>query len=161
MLASEYDNGIILCCGESLNTYCRQIMAAMPMTTKLVLNVESAAADSNAHSLTAQDIRFAVHRQDHLTFLNDISRYFFNLILLENHDCLETMINQLLDKLMPGGMMVTLNCDAGLVRQYLPESGWHVVNTMWPDKAMLIRAVSKNAQPKTRKGGRRARLNQL
>ena len=158
MMASGYDSGLILCCGESLYDYCLEISKAMPMTTRLVLNVETDQGLSASLGLTAKDIRIAVHKQDHLSFLDDISRYFFNLILLEHNPNLEMMIQGLLDKLMPGGLIVVLNSDSDTIENYLPKSDWHVVETMWSDNAVFIRAKSQDAQPTQRKGGRRARI---
>ncbi len=157
MMASHYDSGLILCCGDSLYDYCLQISKAMSMTTKLVLNVETEQGLKNSQPLTSKDIRIAVHKQDYLSFLDDISRYFFNLILLEDNTNLEAMIQGLLDKLMPGGLIVVLNGNTVLLENYLPE-GWHIVESRWPDNAVFIRAKSQTAQPTQRKGGRRARI---
>ena len=158
MMASGYDSGLILCCGEELYEYCLETSQAMPMTTRLVLNVETDQGLSASQGLTAKDIRIAVHKQDYLSFLDDISRYFFNMILLENNTYLEQMIQSLLDKLMPGGLIVVLNSDADAIKSYLPESSWHVVETMWPDCAVFVRAKSQHAQPTQRKGGRKNRI---
>ncbi len=158
MMASDYDSGLILCCGEALYDNCLAISQAMPMTTRLVLNVETDQGLSASQGLTAKDIRIAVHKQNHLSFLDDISRYFFNLILLENNPNLTAMISGLLDKLMPGGLLVVVGAQIDQVKSGLPATGWQTVNMMWPDQTILIRAASENAQPTQRKGGRRARI---
>ena len=158
MLASGYDSGIILCCGEALDSYCLELSRAMPMTTKLVINVETDAGYIQSSNLPAHDIRIALHKQDHLSFLDDISRYFFNLVVIENNPNLSKMISGLLDKLMPSGMMMILSADLVTVKSCLPRTGWHTVDTKWSDQAIFIRAESADAQPKTRKGGRRARI---
>ncbi len=158
LMASGYDSGLILCCGELLYDHCFEISKAMPMTTRLVLNVETEQGLQASQGLTAKDIRIAVHKQEYLSFLDDIARYFFNLILIENNPNLELMIKGLLDKLMPGGLIVVLNGNFETVRDYLPESSWHVVEMHWSDDAVLVRAKSDSAQPTHRKGGRRARI---
>ena len=158
MLASDYDSGIVLCCGEALDRYCLALSKSMPMTTKLVINVETDAGYIQSSYLPALDIRIALHKQGYLSFLDDISRYFFNLVVIENNPDLSKMINSLLDKLMPSGIMLILCSDLVTVKSCLPQTGWQVVDTAWPDKAIFIRAESPNAQPKKRKGGRRARI---
>ena len=158
MMASGYDSGLILCCGESLYDHCLKMSNAMPMTARLVLNVESDQGFINSNPLTAKDIRVAVHQQDHLSFLDDISRYFFNLILIENSPNIVSIVSSLLDKLMPGGLIVVLSAEMDDVKSALPETGWQSVDMMWSDKTILIRAASENAQPTQRKGGRRARI---
>ena len=158
MLASNYDSGIVLCCGERLEQYCLQLSKSMPMTAKLVINVETEAGFSRSSFLPEHDIRIALHKQGYVSFLDDISRYFFNLVVIENNPDLKTMISSLLDKLMPGGMMMILASDTATIKAALPATGWHVVDSMWPDQAIFIRAESPDAQPKVRKGGRRARL---
>lgn len=158
MLASSYDSGIILCCGESLEKYCLELSRSMPMTTKIVINVSTDAGYLQSMHLPAHDIRIAVHKQDYLTFLDDISRYFFNLIVIENNPDLRKMISSLLNKLMPSGIMTVLSADPDTVKSCVPKNGWQIVDTKWPDQAVFIRATSPHAQPKSRKGGRRARL---
>ena len=158
LLASNYDSGIILCCGEALDVYCLELSKAMPMTTKLVINVETDAGYTGSSYLPAHDIRIALHKQDYLSFLDDISRYFFNLVVIENNPNVGAMINAMLDKLMPAGMIVILSADLATIKSSVPALGWHIVDTTWPDKAILISAQSPDAQPKTRKGGRRARI---
>ena len=158
LFASEYESGIILCCGEGVYDYCHQINMAMPMTTKLVINVETDLGFKKCNPLPQQDIRVAVHKQDYVSFIDDIAQYFFNLIILEDNPNLKTMIENLLDKLMPGGLMVILNADLQTVDTVVPKDQWHIVDTCWPDQAILIREKSSSAQPATRKGGRRARI---
>lgn len=159
LLASNVDSGLILCCGEALEPYCRQISKAMPMTTRLVLNVETDTGYKASQSLSALDIRIAVHKQDKLGFLDDISRYFFNLVLIESDNRVTAVIEQLKDRLMPGGIFVVLNSDVEHLQACLPEPDWHAVKTGWPDQAVIVRARSANAQPTQRKGGRRARIH--
>ena len=81
MLASGFESGIILCCGEALDSYCLELSRSMPMTTKLVINVETDAGYNQSNYLPAHDIRIALHKQDYVSFLADISRYFFNTLL--------------------------------------------------------------------------------
>jgi hypothetical protein len=128
------------------------------MTTKLVINVQTEEGYRASRKLPAHDIRIALHKQDYLSFLDDLSRYFFNMVVIENNPKLIEMISSLLDKLMPSGMMVILSADLASVKPGLPATGWHAVDTMWPDKAIFISAESPDAQPRTRKGGRRARI---
>lgn len=161
LLASGYQSGIILCCGEALEEYCHKLAGSMPMTTKLVINVQTDEGYRASSKLPAQDIRIALHRQDYVSFLDDISRYFFNLVVIENNPDLIQMISGLRDKLMPTGMMVILSADIETVKSGLPPTGWHAVDTMWPDRAVFVAAESADAQPKTRKGGRRARLSKI
>ncbi len=161
MLASGCDSGIILCCGEALDSYCLHLSRSMPMTTKLVINVETDAGRAGSSYLPARDIRIALHQQDYLSFLHDISRYFFNIVVIENNPNLDRMISRLLEKLMPSGMMIILFSDLDTVKSSLPPTGWHTVDTKWSDKAIFIRAESADAQPTTRKGGRRARIRKI
>ena len=128
------------------------------MTAKLVINVQTDEGYSASSHLPAHDIRIALHKQGYLSFLDDISKYFFNLVVIENNPNVKQMISGLLDKLMPDGMMLILSAELATVKSALPQSGWHTVDTQWPDQAIFIRAESADAQPKTRKGGRRARL---
>ena len=158
MLASGYDSGIVLCCGETLQRYCHELSKSMPMTAKLVINVQTDAGYARSSFLPADDIRIALHKQEYVSFLNDISRYFFNLVVIENNPNLTSMISGLLDKLMPDGMIMILAADVDAVKSGLPATGWHCVETRWPDQAIFIRAESADAQPKKRKGGRRARI---
>ena len=158
MLASSFDSGIVLCCGERLEQYCQQLSKSMPITAKLVINVETDAGYSRSSLLPAHDIRVALHKQDYLSFLDDISRYFFNLVVIESNPNLKAMISSLLDKLMPGGIIMILASDIATVKSALPATGWHAVDTLWSDQAIFIRAQSADAQPKVRKGGRRARI---
>ena len=155
---SSCESGIVLCCGESLFPYCQQMSKAMPMTTKLVINVQTEQAYEDCKPLPAHDIRVAVHQQDYESFLEDISKYFFNLIVIEDNPKLANMIQNLLDKLMPDGVIVTIGAEFESVKSAVPATGWHVVNTLWTDKTVLIRAQSASAQPKVRRGGRRARM---
>lgn len=160
LLTSHYDSGIVLCCGERLEVYCQLLSKSMPITAKLVINVQTDEGYSRSSFLPVHDIRIALHKQAYISFLDDISRYFFNLVVIENNPDLKKMIGSLLDKLMPDGMMMILAADITTVKSSLPETGWHAVDTLWPDQAIFIRAQSPDAQPKTRKGGRRARIKQ-
>ncbi|MYI88747.1 MAG: hypothetical protein F4082_00310, partial [Gammaproteobacteria bacterium] len=114
-ISATVQSGLILLIGESAEEYHKEVLSAMELTTRLVVNLhpEGNREDSVEHS--ESDLRVAVHRQIPEEFLSDVSHHFLNLVVTGS-DFSERLSEQIHSMLVGGGCWIIL--DAKIV----PES---------------------------------------
>ena len=149
-ISATVQSGLILLIGESAEKYHKEVLAAMELTTRLVVNLHPESIREYSAEHNESDLRVAVHRQIPEEFLSDVSHHFLNLVVTGS-DFSEQLSEQIQSMLVGGGCWVIL--DAKIVPESCIES-YYKLNI-----GPCLILVKKNMQnAKVRRGGRKARL---
>ena len=149
-ISATVQSGLILLIGESAEQYHKDVISAMELTTRLVVNLHPESIPENSIEHNESDLRVAVHRQIPEEFLSDVSHHFLNLVVTGN-EFSKQLSEQIQSMLVGGGCWVIL--DANVV----PESCIEDFYKLEFGSCLIL--VKKNTQhAKVRRGGRKARL---
>ncbi len=149
-ISATVQSGLILLIGESAEQYHKEVLSAMELTTRLVVNLHPESTPENSVEHNESDLRVAIHRQNPEEFLSDVSHHFLNLVITGN-DFSEQLSEQIQSMLVGGGCWVIL--DAKIV----PESCIDDYYKLEIGSCLIL--VKQNIQhAKVRRGGRKARL---
>ncbi len=156
--ASIAANGLILCIGESTLKFCDSILKGMDAMTRLVVNLPDECSPTDAENKLAMDLRVAVHRQTPEEFLEDISQHSLNLIILCGAEISPTVVGQLSMMLPAGGCVLVPQRGISPTGEQLKEfSDFHQADV--GDCLLFVKKPYQ--QEKIRRGGRRARLEEI
>ncbi len=149
-ISATVQSGLILLIGESAEEYHKEVLSAMELTTRLVVNLHPESIREFSVEHNESDLRVAVHRQNPEEFLSDVSHHFLNLVVTGS-DFSEKLSEQIQSMLVGGGCWVIL--DAKMV----PDSCIEDYHKLEVGSCLIL--VKKNMQhAKIRRGGRKARL---
>ena len=149
-ISATVQSGLILLVGESAEKYHKEVLAAMELTTRLVVNLHPEGVRENSAEHNESDLRVAVHRQIPEDFLSDVSHHFLNLVVTDS-DFSEQLSEQIQSMLVGGGCWIILNAET------IPESCIESYYMLEIGSCLIL--VKKNMQnSKVRRGGRKARL---
>ncbi|MDH3693788.1 MAG: hypothetical protein OER96_04365 [Gammaproteobacteria bacterium] len=154
VIAASKSGAVALCIGPATIDYGEIILQGLDMYSRLIINVGSHPDMDGLEQKFRTDIRAAVHTQDSLDFLNDVSHHRFELVVI---DCavLHDDLFEVILKMSPvGGFIVLLGCTdiANSVRGQLSSNCFH--NIIHEDCLVATR-IASNHRP-SRKGGRRS-----
>ncbi len=149
-ISATVQSGLILLIGESAEKYHKEVLAAMELTTRLVINLHPESIRENSVEHNESDLRVAVHHQIPEEFLSDVSHHFLNLVVTGS-DFSEQLSEQIQSMLVGGGCWIILDAET------IPESCTESYYKLEFGTCLIL--VKKNMQnAKVRRGGRKARL---
>ena len=156
--ASITRDGLILVIGESALTHCRSIVAGMHAMTRLVINLPQGAPATNEERELENDLRVAIHRQGTEEFLEDVKRHSLNLVVLGQADVSDAIVDRVSAMLYGGGSVVVLKRAGSAGENY--RNAFQAFHRADIGSCELF-VKRDEAQSKVRRGGRRARLNEI
>lgn len=156
--ASIASNGLILSIGESTLRFCDSILTGMDAMTRLVVNLPEECPPTDAENKLAMDLRVAVHRQAPEEFLKDISQHSLNLVILCSAEISPAVVDQLSMMLPAGGCVLVPWVEKSPADEQREEfSDFHQADV----GECLLFVKKPFQQEKVRRGGRRARLEEV
>ncbi len=155
IIAASKPGAVGLTIGPAAVGYGEIILQGLDMYSRLIINVSSHPDIQALEQQFHTDIRVAVHAQDSVTFLNDVSRHRFELVVIDCAVLDETLLNTVIEMSPVGGFIVLLDVSdtTGELRRQLSEYCFHsLVN----EHCLIATRIASNHRP-SRKGGRRTR----
>ena len=157
--ARVHSGGIIFVSGISNTIYAPWVMDGMSMSTRLLVHIDP----DNAPSLDVQtlnrifdhDIRVAAHIQDSASFVQDLSKYQFDLIVIATTNVL-TSAPALKERLSENGTIIIVEGGSSDYSSFCDE--YFVAPAGENHNACMMCRLSDHKNT-TRKGGRRGRNN--
>ncbi len=108
--AAAAGSGLVMAVGEGSAVYAKAILSGMSVMSKLVINVAKKPVISADYSdIDRSDIRAAVHYQEPIEFLDDVSHHRLALAVLSVQDAHPALVEKLSDMLQVGGVLIVLS----------------------------------------------------
>ncbi len=152
--AAATRDGLVMAVGEGSAIYAKAILSGMSVMSKLVINVARKPLSSAVYSdIHHSDIRAAVHYQEPMEFLDDVSHHRLDLAVLSAQDAHPALVAKLSDMLRVGGMLIVLSSPSHTHERFLQNAR----NFKYAGLEVCSIYVKSSEEQRTRRGGRAAK----
>ena len=153
-LAAMKGQTLILMIGESVLPFQARITNNMSLYSRLVINLpKESSLDADA-SYSDGDLRVAIHVQEATSFLDDIRRHTFSLVVVSNTEFTPEIAKRIQNMLDVGGTLVVVSFAQRSQPSPLPEMA-RCFRVELPSCVLYVK--SDDSRNPKRKGGRRRR----
>lgn len=157
VIAASKPGAVALSIGPATIDYGEVILQGLDMYSRLIINVNSHPDMEGLDKRFRTDIRAAVHAQDSLEFLTDVSHHRFQLVVIDNAVLHDKLLEVVL-KMSPVGGFIALVGESDIVDGLRERLLTTCLQSTVHEHCLVATRIAENHRPK-RKGGRRTRVS--
>ncbi len=155
VIAASKPGAVALSVGPAAIDYGEVILQGLDMYSRLIVNVNSHPDMDALEQRFRTDIRAAVHAQDSVAFLGDVSHHRFELIVIDSMVLHDELLTAVFDMSPVGGFIVLLG-HSGELNGWQERLSDHCFHSVVNENCLIATRIASNHRP-SRKGGRRNR----
>ena len=153
-LAAMKGQTLILLIGEAVLPLHARITSNMSLYSRLVINLPNESSLDADTNYSNSDLRVAAHVQEATSFLDDIQRHTFSLVVIGDSEITPEIASRIPNMLDIGGTLVVATSSQRLQQNSLPEIA-QCFRVELPSCILFVK--SDDSRNPKRKGGRRGR----